>query len=82
MAVKTLPGPVIPHHRARVGMAGSDLHVAQVNPGVEHGRDMRYLYWISQSAWQAPVSECKGREARKAKDGSEEKRPWSWLCHT
>src|SRR5260370_37889475 len=29
-----------------------------------------------------PFLECEGREARKAKDCTEEKRPWSWPCRT
>src|SRR5260370_32709692 len=29
-----------------------------------------------------PFLECEGREARKAKDCTEEKRPWSWHCRT
>src|SRR6266487_4741073 len=33
------PRVVVTHRRARVGVAGSDLAVAQVPPGVEHGRD-------------------------------------------
>jgi hypothetical protein len=33
------PRVVIAHRGARVGVAGGDLDVAQVNPGVEHGGD-------------------------------------------
>ena len=39
MAVEGLASPVITHRGAWIGMAGSDLDVAQVNSGVEHGRD-------------------------------------------
>ena len=66
MAVQVLAGSVVPHRGARVGVTGSDLYVAQVSASVEHGCDGCYLYWISQSAWQRPVFQCEGREARKA----------------
>ena len=39
MAVQVLAGPVVPHRGARVGVAGGDLDIAQVNASVEHGRD-------------------------------------------
>jgi len=39
MTVEVLAGSVVPHRRARIGMAGSDLDVAQVHARVEHGRD-------------------------------------------
>jgi hypothetical protein len=42
VAVKILAGPVITHRRARIGVTGSDLDVAQVHPSIEHGRDERY----------------------------------------
>ena len=35
MAVQVLAGPVVPHRGSRVGVSGSDLHVAQVGAGVE-----------------------------------------------
>jgi hypothetical protein len=76
------PRVVVAHSGARVGVAGGDLDVAEVHAGVEHGGDEGYLYRISQSAWQRPVSECEGREARKAKDCTDEKRPSSWPCRT
>ena len=41
MAVEVLAGPVVTHCRARVGVAGSDLDVTQIDPGIEHGRDER-----------------------------------------
>jgi hypothetical protein len=37
------PSLVITHRGAWVGVTGSDLDVPQVNAGVEHGRDKRYL---------------------------------------
>jgi hypothetical protein len=37
--VEVLPGPVISHGRSWIGVAGSDLHVAQADAGVEHGGD-------------------------------------------
>ena len=40
VAVEVAAGPVIPHGGARVSVADSDLHVAQVGVGVEHGRDV------------------------------------------
>ena len=39
-------GPVIPHRGTGVGVTGGDLHVAQVSAGVEHGRDIGYLYCL------------------------------------
>ena len=38
MSVEVLAGPVVTHGRLRVGVPGSDLHVAQADPGVQHGR--------------------------------------------
>jgi hypothetical protein len=38
MAVQVL-AVLIPHRRARVGVTGSDLHVAQVSASVETGRE-------------------------------------------
>jgi hypothetical protein len=32
-------GGLIPHSRARVGMAGGDLHIPEVDASIEHGRD-------------------------------------------
>jgi hypothetical protein len=40
VAVQVLAGSVIPHRGARVSVTGSDLHVAQIGAGVEHGRDV------------------------------------------
>jgi len=39
VAVQVLAGSVVPHRGSRVGVPGGDLHVAQVNTGIEHGRD-------------------------------------------
>ena len=39
MAVEVLAGSVIAHRGARVSVPGRDLHVPEVHPGVEHGRD-------------------------------------------
>lgn len=39
MSVEVLAGPVVADGGARVGVAGSDLDVAEVNAGVEHGGD-------------------------------------------
>ena len=36
VAVEVLAGPVITHGGTRVGMAGSDLDIAQVHPCVAH----------------------------------------------
>jgi hypothetical protein len=47
-----LRAPVVPHRGARVGVAGGDLDIAQVNASVEHGRDECYLYLIYKSAGQ------------------------------
>ncbi len=42
--------PSLAHRRARVGVAGSDLDVAQVNPSVEHGRDEG----MAKHVWMCP----------------------------
>ncbi len=39
MAVEVLAGAVVAHGCSRVGVAGGDLHVAEADAGVEHGRD-------------------------------------------
>jgi len=39
VAVQVLAGPVVPHGGARVGVPGGDLHIAQVDASIEHGRD-------------------------------------------
>jgi hypothetical protein len=39
VAVEVVPGPVAPHGGARVGVAGGDLDISQVDASVEHGRD-------------------------------------------
>lgn len=36
MSVEVLSGSVVTHDGARVGVSGGDLHVAQVDPGVQH----------------------------------------------
>ncbi len=36
MAVEVLSGPVVSHGGSGVGVAGGDLHVAQVHPGVRN----------------------------------------------
>ncbi len=40
MAVEVVAGPVVPHCGSRVGVAGGDLDVSQVDARVEHGRDV------------------------------------------
>lgn len=37
MAVEVLARPVVSHRGSGVGVAGRDLHIAQVDAGVEHG---------------------------------------------
>src|SRR5713101_1319999 len=39
VAVQVLAGPVIPHSRARIRVAGGDLNVPEAGAGIEHGRD-------------------------------------------
>ena len=41
MAIQVLAGPVIAHSRARVGVAGGDLDIVQVNPGNALGSGVR-----------------------------------------
>jgi hypothetical protein len=41
VAVEVLTGAVVAHRCPRVSVAGRDLHVSQVDAGVEHGRDER-----------------------------------------
>jgi hypothetical protein len=40
VAVEVLAGPVITHRGTRVGVAGGDLDVPEVDASVEHGRDV------------------------------------------
>ena len=40
MAVEVVAGSVVAHGGAGIGVAGGDLHVAEVDAGVEHGRDV------------------------------------------
>ncbi|MGH7732932.1 MAG: hypothetical protein ACREOE_04305, partial [Gemmatimonadales bacterium] len=40
-AVQVLAGPVIPHRRAGISVAGGDLHVAQVSTSVDTGSQQR-----------------------------------------
>jgi len=49
MTVEVLAGSVVPHRRARIGMAGSDLDVAQVHARVETGRERitNHAEWVS-----------------------------------
>ena len=49
MAVEVLAGPVITHGGAWVGVAGGDLDVAQVDSGVEHGRDVGVAKHVGMS---------------------------------
>lgn len=39
MAVEVLPGPVVAHGGAWIGVTSGDLNVAEADVGVEHGRD-------------------------------------------
>jgi hypothetical protein len=41
--VEVLAGPVVAHGGAWVGVPGGDLHVAQVNAGVEH--EGAHIWW-------------------------------------
>ena len=72
MAVEVLASTVVADGGARVGMAGGDLDVAQVNACVEHGRDGGYLYFILKRAWSAAVSASEARGPREDKERSEE----------
>jgi len=59
VAVEVLAGSVIAHGGARVGVAGGDLDVAQVDAGVETGCDER----VPEHMWMSPVdldSRCLG----------------------
>src|SRR6266508_2997213 len=38
VAVEVLAGPIVAHRGARIGVARGDLHVAEADAGVEHGR--------------------------------------------
>jgi hypothetical protein len=37
--VKVLTGPVVPHPGLGVGVPGGDLHVAETDIRIQHGRD-------------------------------------------
>ena len=54
MMVKVFAGSVITHGRAWIGVAAGDLDVAQIDPGVEHGSDISYLYLILKMPGQGP----------------------------
>jgi hypothetical protein len=41
VAVEILAGAVVTHRGAWVGVAGGDLDIAQIHPGIEHGGDER-----------------------------------------
>ena len=43
MPVEVLAGPVVAGGRAGIGVPGGDLDIPQVNAGIKHGRDERYL---------------------------------------
>jgi hypothetical protein len=47
---RLLRAVVVAHGGARVGVSGGDLHVAQVDAGVEHGGDER----VPQHVWVHP----------------------------
>ena len=57
MAVDVLAGSIVAHRGPGIGVADRDLHVAQVNRGVETGGDVRYLYLIFKRAWSGAVSD-------------------------
>ena len=50
MSVEVLAGPVVAHGRARIGVTGSDLDIAQVDAGVQHRGDER----VPQHVWMHP----------------------------
>jgi len=50
VSVEVLSGPVVAHGGAGVGVAGSDLHIAQVDASVEHGGDES----VPQHVWVYP----------------------------
>jgi hypothetical protein len=50
--VKVLACPVVPHGGAGVGVPRCDLHVAQVDPGVEHGGDKGVPEHVRVHPWQ------------------------------
>jgi hypothetical protein len=41
VVVQVLAAPAVPHRGARVGVAGSDLDITQINASIQHGRDER-----------------------------------------
>jgi hypothetical protein len=56
VTVEVLAGPVVAHRGAWVGVPGGDLDIAQVDPGIETGREQcsgraEYLGW----SWWAGV---------------------------
>ena len=66
MAVQVLASAVMTHRRARVGVAGGDLHVAQVNGSVETGCDVwRSMCGCALAIWM-PAASARWRRRRVA----------------
>ena len=51
MAVQVLAGPVVPHRRSGISVAGGDLHVAQISASIETGREQcsNHAEYLSRS---------------------------------
>lgn len=50
MSVEVFSGPVVAHGRARVGVPGGDLHIAEVDASIEHCCDEG----VPQYVWMHP----------------------------
>ena len=65
VAVQVVAGPVIPHRGARVGVTGSDLHVAQVSARV----GALFTCSLTTRPWPAPggARACRDGDRRPAR---------------
>ena len=52
MSIEVLASSVVAHRRARVGVACCDLHVAEIDAGIEHGGDEGVSEHVGMHAWQ------------------------------
>ena len=64
MAIEVVAPVVVAPGCARIGMAGSVLHVLQRDPCAQGLRDTGYLPWIRSIAWSERIFGVEAREAR------------------
>ena len=66
MAVEVLAGSVVAHGGSWVGLSGRDLHVTEVDAGVEPGGDVGVPEHVGVDASLSPVSCARARSRRVA----------------